>query len=248
MKSLASRYAVLVIFLGFLPGCNRIIDWGKSSFYQGEPLPKQLSIGARYLRSVKVLDQFTVVGQFDALWLAPELRTAYVNIYAIKHGKGEEVKKIMLRRELEETHHFISFYVLSLTSIPLEDRDCPWTLFLQIDEKKYSPIEVKQIDLEEEYELLFCNKVSKYKLPYFVKFDAKDVEDKPLITNETKKIELYFRSLRKEVVLTWLLTPESTVASSTFRCKEQDYDPEKDENTIKEREEGKMKEPQRGTI
>lgn len=248
MKSLACQTAVLLVMVMALPSCSRIIEWGKSSFYQGEKLPKNLSVGARYVRSVKVLDQFTVVGQFDALWLSPEVRTAQVNMYALKHGKGHDAKNIVLRRQLEETNHFISFYVLSLSSIALEDKECPWSLFLQIDENRYSPIEIKPVDIDDEYQMLFCKKVNKFKLAYLVKFDAKDVEDKQLIAANTKKIELYFRSLRKETVLTWLLTPEGTVASSTFTCKEEDFDPEKDECTIREQEEGKLKEPLKGTI
>ena len=125
------------------------------------------------------------------------------NYSGFQCGKTAEQKKTLLRRQLEENNHFISFYVLSLYEVPLGDPMSKWTLFLQINDKNYAPIEIKTIELLPEYICFFGNKFNRFKVAYSVKFDAKDIEDMPLLTEETINMKLYFRSTIHEVVLIW---------------------------------------------
>jgi hypothetical protein len=194
-------YSIALVLL--LPGCGRIIDWGERNFMQAPSLESNITQAQSYIRSVTMYDQLTTCARFDVLWLSQPVRINYANLYALKFGKTEEQKKVFLRRQLEENNHFISFYVLSLYEYPLGDSSSEWTLFLNIDDKNYSPIEIKAVELSPEYMYIFGKKYNRFKVPYSVKFDAKDVNDQFLITPETKNITLYARSLKSEVTFVW---------------------------------------------
>jgi len=186
-----------------LPGCGRIVDWAKDSFYQGNDLHDYSKVPKEYLRSITIYDQFETLGTFDSLWLSDSVRTAYAHLHACRHGKTPDLEKAFLRRQLEENKHFIVFYVLSLYSKPLDAEDAAWSLFLEIDGHRYAPTEIKAIDLLPEYTFFFGKRFSKFKVPYWIRFNAYDVENKPLITKETEEIRLIFRSVEKEVMLSW---------------------------------------------
>ncbi len=194
------------IMLFLMPGCGRVIDWGTKTFEQAPSLNASIIQAQKYIRSITLYDQLTTRARFDALWLSDEVRTNYANLYALKFGKTEEQKKVFLRRQFEENNHFISFYVLSAYEYPLGDNNSEWTLFLDIDGKHYAPIEVKSIELSPEYLYIFGKKYNKFKVPYSVKFDAKDINDQHLITPDTEKISLYCRSLHSEVTFVWDIT------------------------------------------
>jgi len=203
MKALKKIYIVHIMLILLLPSCGRVIDWGKRTFVQTPTIDASVAAAQKYIRSVISYDELTTRANFDVLWLSDDVRTNYANLYALKFGKTEEQRKIFLRRQLEENNHFISFYVLSLYEHPLGDVNSEWTLFLTIDDKNYSPIEIKTIELAPEYMHIFGKKYNRFKVPYSVKFDAKDINDNFLITPETKNITLYCRSLKAEVTFVW---------------------------------------------
>jgi len=194
---------ILCALLLLLPGCGRVVDWVQDTFPQISPIDTQVDTIEKYSKSLTIYDQFTTVAKFDVMWLADEVRELYVDLFALKYGKTVEQKKILLRRQLEENNHFISFYVLSLYEVPLGDTFSEWALFLHINGKNYAPIEVKTVELSPEYIGMFGKKFNRFKVVYSVKFDAKDIEDQLLITPETTEMKLYFRSTNKEVVFVW---------------------------------------------
>jgi len=200
------NWCFMVVMILMLPGCGRMIDWGKRTFIQTPVVDADSTIAQEYIRSVTSYDELSTRARFDALWLSDDVRINYVDLYALKFGKTEEQKKIFLRRQLEENNHFISFYVLSLYEHPLGDTGSEWTLFLTIDDKNYSPIEVKVVELSPEYIHIFGKKYNRFKVPYSVKFDAKDINDNFLITPETKKMTLHGKSLKAEVTFVWDIT------------------------------------------
>lgn len=205
MKALIKLHGFcsVVLILLLLPSCGRIIDWGERNFIQAPSLNADITQAQQYIRSVTLYDQLTTRARFDALWLSDTVRMNYANLYALKFGKTEEQKNLFLRRQLEENNHFITFYVLSMYEYPLGDTGSEWTLFLNIDDKNYAPIEVKSAELAPEYIYIFGKKYNRFKVPYSVKFDAKDINDQFLITPETKNITLYCRSLKAEVTFVW---------------------------------------------
>ena len=91
--------------------------------------------------------------------------------------------------------------------VPLGESMSEWGVFLTINDKNYAPIELKSVELSPEYMCLFGKKFTRFKVAYSVKFDAKDIEEMPLITENTKEMKLYFRSTTHEVVFVWDVTP-----------------------------------------
>ncbi|HEX4069233.1 MAG TPA: hypothetical protein VHX42_03990, partial [Candidatus Babeliales bacterium] len=77
-----------------------------------------------------------------------------------------------------------------------------------IDDKNYSPIEIKSVELAPEYIHIFGKKYNIFKVPYLVKFDAKDINDNFLITPETTQISLHCRSLKSDVTFDWIILKE----------------------------------------
>jgi len=199
-------YSALIGALILLPSCTRIMNWGMQTFAQAPLLKAHIDKAQQYIRSVSLYDQLTTRARFDALWLSDDVRINYVNLFALKYGKSEEQKKVFLRRQLEENNHFITFYILSLYDYPLGESNSEWTLFLQIDDKYYTPIEIKSVELSREYIYIFGKKYNRFKVPYSVKFDAKDINDQLLITSETKNIILHCRSVVSEVTFVWNIT------------------------------------------
>lgn len=189
-----------------LAGCGRIIDWGTNIFEQAESLDDVASTAQPYLKSVTVYDQFTTVAMFDALWLSDDVRMIYAKLYADRRGKDEEYKKTFLRRQLEENKHFIVFYVLCPFEALLADSQSPWSIFLKVDDRTYYPTELKVVELDPEYKAIFGKKLSRFKESYVLKFDARDVEDKKIIDNQTRQLKLYFKSVDKQTYLMWDFT------------------------------------------
>ena len=193
----------LMFIIVLLPSCGRIIDWTARTFTQVPSLDTSRAIAAEYLRSMIAYDQFTTRANFDVLWLADDVRMAYVDLVTLKFGKSDEQRKVLLRRQLEENNHFISFYILSLYECPLGEQNSEWAIFLTINDINYVPIEVKAVDLSPEYIFFFGKRFNAFKVAYSIKFDARTIEDQPLITKDTDKLTLILRSVEKEVKFVW---------------------------------------------
>lgn len=202
-----SKNFFLLALLLLLPGCGRVVDWMQDSFQQATTLQAHCDVSEKYSKSITVYDQFSTKAKFDVLWLSDEIRAMNVDLFSLKFGKTVEQKKTLLRRQLEENNHFISFYVLSLYEVPLGESLSAWGLFLRINDKNYSPIELKTVELSPEYMCLFGKKFNRFKVAYSVKFDAKDIEEMPLITENTKEMKLFFRSTMHEIVFVFDTTP-----------------------------------------
>lgn len=205
MKYLFKTVSFAVFLIVSFSGCGRIVDWGMYTFEQGDGLEDITIVPREYMRSITVYDQFDTAGCFDALWLSDAARTGYVELYARRRGKNEEFKNTFLRRQLEENKHFLNFYVLAPFETPLGEPNSLWQPFLSIDGVIYTPQEFKVAELEPEYRAIFGKKYTRFKESYLAKFDAKDVDGNSIVTPNTKKISLYFRSNDKEAVLTWRL-------------------------------------------
>src|SRR5882672_8334460 len=125
-----NRYIIMYVscLACFLPGCSRIIDWGKKEFIQAPESVNFNKIPATYVRSIKMYDEFSTSALLDILWLSDQVRTAYTASYVYKRGKDADFGNSFLRRQLEENKHYISFYVLAPHAYYLSEKDSPWSL------------------------------------------------------------------------------------------------------------------------
>jgi hypothetical protein len=208
--SATSSFFIIVLCLLGLPGCgSRIMNWGKTTFYQGCDIVVDTTVADNAIRSISVYDQLTTRGHFDALLLSDEVRKLYAHIFAHKQGKSHDQYISFLRRQWEENKHYISFYVLTSYGQPLGDQHSEWIAFLKVGDREVAPIEVKSVDLSAEYRLLFGTKFNRFKVAYSLKFNRTDLADfaddnyEQQIALGPDKIVLVFRSLDKEVSLCW---------------------------------------------
>jgi len=206
MQYAIKNIVMVMVLMMLLPGCARIIDWGKSQFNQGDELNVNAEKVRTYIRSLKIYDQMSTAGIFDVLWLSDTVRTEYAHVHAYKEGRDHDRTTAFLRRQLEENRHYISFYVLVPYYIKLGSMiDDNWSLFLKIDDYVVHPVECKTVELSPEYQLFFCKRFNRFKTAYSVKFDAKDRDKNNIITPATQVMTLCFRSTNKQANLVWLL-------------------------------------------
>ena len=201
------RYFCIVSIFLFVSSC-KVKRFVKDTFPQGEGLKKYRAEVDQYKKTLRLYDYFSVRAEFNVLWLSDGMRTAYSKILSRRQGKDYVSEQSILRRQLEENDHYISFYVLSLKDINLGRNDAEWSVYLEVDDKKYQPKKVKKADLLPEYKEFFGSDFSKYKKPYVIRFDAKDWEEKQIITSETKQIKLVFCSYSSKGVIEWELGRE----------------------------------------
>lgn len=193
----------LVIFLSGLCGCGRVGDWLKQNFKQAKTVDGSLVTIKRYTRSTAQYDQLSTVAYFDAVWLSDDVRQVYVNLQTHALGKGEEYKRTLLKRQKEESNRFIMFYILVPYTISFGESDSQWNVTLFVDEDRFSPVELKSIELSPVNQYMLSKLYSRFKNVYQCKFDAHDIDDYPLINEDTQKIELRFASPNKEASLVW---------------------------------------------
>jgi hypothetical protein len=206
MKYTWMRLIMGMVIISGCAGCRRIIDWGKSNFYQGIECNwyKSEEIDS-YIRSLTLYDELDTVGIFDVLWLADEVREVYTDLYVRRRGRTVEYKNLFLRRQLEENNHFIVFYILATDGLALASSDTEWSIILSVGNNCYNPLEIKRVDLTPEYKAFFGKRFNRFKGAYQVRFDAKDDEGKALFNLSSSEFSLILRSVNKEVVLTWTL-------------------------------------------
>jgi hypothetical protein len=188
-----------------LPGCGRIMDWGKRTLYQGEVLNADYAVPRNFMRSAHAYDQFATVARFDVLWLSPEVRAAYVDFNVRLGGRNADQKAMLLKKQQDESSHYIVFYVLTPQDIALGEMNSYWLLFLAIDDVTFDPIEIKSIEPNPIYRAFFGDRYTRFRSVYQVKFDARDINNNQLIVDATKKISLYFRSITRELKLDWVV-------------------------------------------
>lgn len=203
MKKGIANLGLCGLLLCVMPGCWRAVDWAKGNFYQGEPLEQGSKHINSYIKSVRVHDLLNAQAIFDALWLSDEARRAYVDLHVMRYGKSEEQRNALLCSQLEENKQYISLYVLSSYEEPLCGDRVEWGLFLCLNGRRFTPIELKVVDLVPEYRAFFGKKFNQFKVAYVVKFDVSDCGERPLTALGFGQMALYFRSMDKEVCLEW---------------------------------------------
>ncbi len=170
-----------------LPGCIKYYELSTTEFPQGDIVTAQSVLADNYIRSVKIYKEFETMALFDFMWLAADVRTYYAERFCAKRGKDLESRKAIESRQLEETNHWIGFYVLAdirmKNQTSLKEKNAAWTMHLLVNDKiKLETLSIKEVELEPEYQVLFGTRFNNFKTVYLVKFPAYDLDGKPYIT------------------------------------------------------------------
>ena len=221
MKNLVIA-VVLIAGALMCASCSRLVHWAQQTVPQVEKITLDISPACAYVRTLQLYNQFTTVALFDVLRLSDTVRTVYAELYSLEHCKSEELATLFLRRQLQENAYFISFYVLmpqtKENSISFGDQPGMWSLCLWVDGLAYTPQEVKTVELAPEYRRIFGNRYNRFKVPYLVRFDANDIQGRPIVRPTTSKIKLCFTSAHYSISTCWPLTPVSEDKSTAQLC------------------------------
>jgi hypothetical protein len=205
------RLCVGIGLLGFTPGCIKYHDLVRSEFPQGKKQPEKHAVAQMYRRSCVVYNDFSTQGIFDGLWLSDQLRKAYVDVYGGKRGLSQDAQEEILKRQLEENKHWMTFLLLAdvpeKTNVSLSDPEAAWTVYAVVDGKKLIPAEkkegIKEVELEPEYQLFFGDTFNTLKTPYLIRMPITiDIAEK-IAQGNVRSIKLVISSVQKECVLEW---------------------------------------------
>ncbi len=194
-----------------LSGCGgNVIDWAEVTFNQSGCYKKDEMVVRRHLKSIQLYDQFSTVGMFDALWLSDEIRSLYADYYSRALGKDEEGKLSFLRRQLSANTYHISFFILALNETPLTILPPVWVMYLEIGDKKYTPAELKIVELPFEYKSFFGTLCSNHKSSYEVKFERQDQAGTDILAGQDH-MTLVFSSAEYFGSITWYFDDKGIV-------------------------------------
>ena len=165
----------LISYVLFFPACIKYYKIAKEETNQGTNLPDHHKTVFDNERDVTVYDQFETDAIFNTLRLSDDIRKAYVDMNCLRRGKDEQAKQALLRRQLEENKHWLTFYVLAdirdKHSVSLTDKNSLWSTYLELsDGQKVNPISIKGIEFEPEYQAMFAYRFNLFKRCYEVKF------------------------------------------------------------------------------
>lgn len=208
------HHFVYSILLLMLSSCTPYQPWLKNVFFQGENVDQPTALVRQYLRTEHVYDQFSTLGHFSAIWLADEVRIAYARIYSCKFCYNNDQYLKLLQTQKVENNNYISFYLLTATPTCydslLSDKDPEWATCLIIDNKRYDPLDITQVELPPEYALFFGKTYTRFKNTFFVRFPAQTAEG-PIIKSDVSQFALVFSRADRKVYLTWFLDKRGNV-------------------------------------
>lgn len=185
-----------------LTSCTRYIDWGKKTFRQVDKIEYDASLVTSYIRKGYLYDQFNTVTLCDVLWLSPQVRNAYVDLYVLRRATTEKAEQLMRKRQQDEEKQLWSFYVVmtprtdSDILFSMTDSQAIWTPTLRVDDgKELQAYTIKRVDLEPEYRTFFGNAATRYRIPYVITFKRAQ--------KKACNLQLIIRSLQYEMNYTW---------------------------------------------
>lgn len=159
-------FGISVLLL--LSGCSTVINWVRQEVPQSCQIKTEI-LECPDIQTLTLYDQFTLLGEFDVLWVSNKIKRLFVDMRAEHLSFSESKKSILLKNELEENKHFATFYILSLFTIPLASRS-EWNITLSVDGEKYTLIELLPVELPYEYQYLFAYRYNNFKQAYKARF------------------------------------------------------------------------------
>ncbi len=218
MKHVIQKFLILSLVL--LSGCcSQYLRWGNEVANQGRSLDKYNEVAEKYIRSVRLYDQFITLGIFDAIWLSDEALQAYVDSYGEKRCIEYEKYSTMLADQLTVNESFITFYLLAYYGgqdlKTMDADDSFWELQLQINGHCYTPVEIKSFEMPLEYRTFFGIRYNLFKTAYKVRFNAKNAYGAPILQWPTT-MKLVLRRVGHETSMCWDINPDGTCEAPCY--------------------------------
>jgi hypothetical protein len=201
-----SIYLILIsVFL--FPSCIKYYKIANTETHQGHDHEDERVALDGNKKRLAIYDQFMTQAIFDVLYLDNDVRFAYIDKYCEKNGLNDFDMKSLQAREAELNKNWISFYILAdvrdKKHVALTDNKSAWSMFLDFGNGvRVSPLSIKEVDLEPEYQCLFGPLFNIFVRSYEVKFPARDLNNVSYRSLD-KPFRLFFSSAYKETSLTF---------------------------------------------
>lgn len=198
----------LLIITIFLPSC-RYVHWAHEIFNQGCPVYSAVACGQQYVRSLRIYDQFTTLGIFDALWVSDHVRDYYEDLHTQLHCL--EQQECSDDNDNPEEDLYTTFYVLSwikgYAGSSLTDKDTLWSMCLSVNGVNYSVTSIKEVaELAPEYKSFFGKTFTRFKNVYLVKFAVPEA-----VINAAGCFELLFHYVGIKGSMVWRLDCQGAI-------------------------------------
>lgn len=217
------QFFVSTVLLVLLPGCARVIHWGKERFGQIKKVAINICPACSYVRTVHLYDLFNNAAYFDVLWLSDTVRRVYAELYSLEKCKRSLARDNFFNRQLQENSSTISFYLLMPqereNAVAFDNTIGIWSVSLIVDGNCYIPLEVKTVELPMEYRRFFGNKYTVTKVPYLVRFDAHDYNGDYILKPTTHKLTLQFVSPWYTTTVDWAVNRPQHIHSDPCSVK-----------------------------
>ncbi len=203
------RMSLMSYVLVFVSSCVKYYEIIPAEFPQGTEKKRPVQIVSPFIKTLALYDEFSTQAIFDVLWLSDTVRAEYARAYASRRGKDTHMRDVMLRRQMEENNHWISFYLLAdvrqKTNINLNEKQSRWSVYLRFAHNKtIEPVSIKEVELESEIQHFFGHRFNQFKTVYLIKFPAKSLDGKPYpVTKDSFKFVV--ASPDREGVVSWSL-------------------------------------------
>lgn len=231
MFQIQKIYICFIAASSFLfPSCIKYYKIANTETHQGHAHQDERVALDGNKKKLAIYDQFMTQAIFDVLYLNDDVRFAYVDKYCEKNGLDEFAMKSLQSREMELNKNWISFYVLAdirdKKHTALTDPKSTWSMFLDFGNGiRISPLNIKELNLEPEYQTLFGSLFSTFVRSYEVKFPARDLNNIPYRKDKIP-FKLFFSSAFKESALTfngeleksYFVKPDKKVVKSDCKC------------------------------
>lgn len=202
------KYMGLICLILLSIGCKRYVCFFEQSFLQAHKTSAEKCLAHAYVRSTARYDRFVTVALVDAIWVARPVQDYYVARYGNRWGLTDAQREALRQKIDKEHHEEIEFYVLWAPDdknniISLTNSKAQWSAVLEVDGVAYAPSGIKRVELDPEYAALFGKSYTQFKGVYRIIFDARDIQEHVIITEQTRCVVLRFYSERYEVSLAW---------------------------------------------
>lgn len=150
-----------------------------------------------------------------ATYHSPAFRKSFIDHRAEFYGHFAEIEdKELVEMYLGQIENFHSFFVSAYVGWQkyraLSRSHTIWTLYLENDVGvKVKAVKFKDVRITPAVQSVYAY-ADRFDKAYMVRFPLTDAEDRPIITNTTKRFTLHIVSDYAHAELTWQLTPNSS--------------------------------------
>jgi hypothetical protein len=194
-------------FLGLLliAGCGTIA-WDTSAVVQPRP-SGYLLVLEEWTRSKDVYEGFESRLFVRATYKSLPFREAYIDEYAEKYRIDEDLKRVLMEREVESFQTYNEFFISAGTPVDFwndfDQMDSLWKLYLEDDVgRKVEPVDIRKVEAQDQRIKAFFPYLNYWSIGYIVKFPKHDATGE-VVGKDASSLRLVLTGVIGQTELEW---------------------------------------------